>query len=240
MVAWLHELGHKAVLADCDSQNSSSEWIAGGRTQIPMSATRTPTRFSKGCRSSGRSDYIVCDGRGQTETSRALLLWADLAVIRARHRCSKHERSRKTRPSFAKPDHPQWPPPGGRRPLDGRKDFRLTKDMRGRGERAQAPAQQHPRHAPPSLRRRPGNRHLSGGWATAKRKRRRKSPRFQELIPRDQRSRRGHNAARTEAERRRATGAAVRRVRRKRKRKSQRTRNGNGGYAAERAHSPRG
>ena len=28
LVAWLLEQGHAIVLADCDSQNSSSEWIA--------------------------------------------------------------------------------------------------------------------------------------------------------------------------------------------------------------------
>ena len=37
LAAWLHEQGHRVTLADCDTQQSSSEWIretvAAGRGQ---------------------------------------------------------------------------------------------------------------------------------------------------------------------------------------------------------------
>lgn len=83
MVAWLHELGHKVVLADCDSQNSSSEWIAEASPAVRIVRYETADQVLEGLPELRReADYVVCDGPGsQTETSRALLLWADLAVI---------------------------------------------------------------------------------------------------------------------------------------------------------------
>ena len=83
MAAWLHELGHKVVLADCDSQNSSSEWISEAAPQVGVARYETADEVLEGLPQLRKeADYIVCDGPGsQTETSRALLLWADLAVI---------------------------------------------------------------------------------------------------------------------------------------------------------------
>jgi chromosome partitioning protein len=83
MVAWLHELGHKVILADCDSQNSSSEWIAEASPGVRIVRYDTADEVLEGLPLLRKeADYVVCDGPGsQTETSRALLLWADLAVI---------------------------------------------------------------------------------------------------------------------------------------------------------------
>ena len=85
MVAWLHELGHKVILADCDSQNSSSEWIAEAAPQVRIARYENADEVLEGLPQLRKeADYVVCDGPGsQTETSRALLLWADLAVIPA-------------------------------------------------------------------------------------------------------------------------------------------------------------
>src|ERR1041385_6483976 len=83
LAAWLHEQGHSVILADCDSQQSSSEWI---REAIPgfravrldnpdMILNDLPVLAQE-------ADYVVADGPGsQTETSRALLLRSDLAIV---------------------------------------------------------------------------------------------------------------------------------------------------------------
>ena len=34
LAAWLHDLGHRVVLADCDTQASSSEWAAEARQRL--------------------------------------------------------------------------------------------------------------------------------------------------------------------------------------------------------------
>lgn len=83
MAAWLHELGHAVVLADCDSQNSSSEWIAEAAPGVRIARYENADEVLEGLPQLRKeADYVVCDGPGsQTETSRALLLWADLAVI---------------------------------------------------------------------------------------------------------------------------------------------------------------
>lgn len=83
LAAWLHKQGHRVTLADCDTQQSSSEWI---REAVPgvravrldnpdMILNELPLLIQE-------TDYVVADGPGsQTETSRALLLRADLAIV---------------------------------------------------------------------------------------------------------------------------------------------------------------
>lgn len=83
LVAWLHERGHRVILADCDAQQSSSEWIQEALPEIPvvrLSSSDEVLNELPVLRE--EADFVVCDGPGsQTETSRALLMWADLAII---------------------------------------------------------------------------------------------------------------------------------------------------------------
>jgi chromosome partitioning protein len=83
LVAWLHERGHKVILADCDSQQSSSEWIREALPEIPVVRLASADEVLDELPVLRQeADYVVCDGPGsQTETSRALLMWADLAII---------------------------------------------------------------------------------------------------------------------------------------------------------------
>jgi chromosome partitioning protein len=83
LAAWLHEQGHSVTLADCDTQQSSSEWAkdaAPGIRAVRLAdpddiLDRLPTLAQQ-------SDFVVADGPGSnTETSRALLLRADLAIV---------------------------------------------------------------------------------------------------------------------------------------------------------------
>lgn len=83
LAAWLSEQGHKVTLADCDTQQSSSVWVQEARPEInavrldgPNEILNTMPTLAAEC------DYLVADGPGSnTETSRALLLKADLALV---------------------------------------------------------------------------------------------------------------------------------------------------------------
>ena len=83
LAGWLHAHGHRVILADCDTQQSSSEWLRDAQPEIQV------VRFSNADQVldelpilAKEADYVIADGPGsQTETSRALLMWADLAVI---------------------------------------------------------------------------------------------------------------------------------------------------------------
>lgn len=83
LTAWLHEQGHNVVLADCDSQNSSSAWLAEANPEIKAVKLNGPDQILDELPSLAKEfDYVVADGPGSnTETSRTLLLCADLAIV---------------------------------------------------------------------------------------------------------------------------------------------------------------
>lgn len=81
--AWLSDQGHRVTLADCDTQQSSSEWV---REAVPgVNAVRLDNPdiiLDQLPLLAQETDFVVADGPGsQTETSRALLLRADLALV---------------------------------------------------------------------------------------------------------------------------------------------------------------
>jgi chromosome partitioning protein len=83
LAAWLHEQGCRVTLADCDTQQSSSEWIREAIPQVKAVRLDNPDIILNELPSLGQdADFVVADGPGsQTETSRALLLRADLAIV---------------------------------------------------------------------------------------------------------------------------------------------------------------
>ncbi|RIK66925.1 MAG: chromosome partitioning protein ParA [Planctomycetota bacterium] len=83
LAAWLSEQGHRVTLADCDTQQSSSEWIRESRPDIKAVRLDNPDTILNELPSLAQeADFVVADGPGsQTETSRALLLRADLAIV---------------------------------------------------------------------------------------------------------------------------------------------------------------
>jgi chromosome partitioning protein len=83
LAAWLHEQGHRVTLADCDTQQSSSEWIREAVPEIKAVRLDNPEIILNELPLlQADTDYVVADGPGsQTETSRALLLRADLAIV---------------------------------------------------------------------------------------------------------------------------------------------------------------
>jgi chromosome partitioning protein len=83
LAAWLHEQGHKVTLADCDTQHSSSEWIREAVPEIKAVPLANPDVILNELPLLDQdADFVVADGPGSlTETSRALLLRADLGIV---------------------------------------------------------------------------------------------------------------------------------------------------------------
>ena len=83
LAAWLHEQGHSVVLADCDAQRSSSEWIAEAVPEIRTAVLDSPDQILDQLPKLAQlADFVVADGPGSnTETSRALLLRGDFAIV---------------------------------------------------------------------------------------------------------------------------------------------------------------
>jgi chromosome partitioning protein len=83
LAAWLHKQGHRVTLADCDTQQSSSQWIREAAPQVKALCLRDPDEIINELPMLAQdTDYVVADGPGSlAETSRALLLVADSAIV---------------------------------------------------------------------------------------------------------------------------------------------------------------
>ena len=83
LAAWLHEQGHSVTLADCDTQQSSSEWIREATPDVKTVRLDNPNEILNELPALGQeTDFVIADGPGSnTETSRALLLRADYAIV---------------------------------------------------------------------------------------------------------------------------------------------------------------
>lgn len=83
LAAWLYDQGHSVLLADCDTQHSSSEWIGEACPGVRTVLLDKPNDILNELPALDHEvDYVIADGPGsQTETSRALLLRADLAIV---------------------------------------------------------------------------------------------------------------------------------------------------------------
>jgi chromosome partitioning protein len=83
LAGWLAGHGRSVILADCDTQQSSSEWIAEALPDIQVVRLANADAVLDELPSLAQeADFVIADGPGsQTETSRALLMWADLAIM---------------------------------------------------------------------------------------------------------------------------------------------------------------
>lgn len=83
LAVWLKEQGHSVILADCDMQHSSSEWLKEAAPGIRTKRLGTPEEILDSLRALNQeADYVIADGPGSnSETSRALLLLADFAFV---------------------------------------------------------------------------------------------------------------------------------------------------------------
>src|SRR5271168_836467 len=83
LAAWLHERGHRVTLADCDTQQSSSQWIREAVPQVKTICLKDADAIINDLPLLRQeTDFLVADGPGSlVETSRALLLVADEAIV---------------------------------------------------------------------------------------------------------------------------------------------------------------
>jgi len=83
LAGWLAEHGRSVILADCDTQQSSSEWIVEAMPDIQVvRLSNADAVLDELPVLAEEADFVIADGPGsQTETSRALLMWADLAIM---------------------------------------------------------------------------------------------------------------------------------------------------------------
>lgn len=86
MAVWLADLGYRVVLADCDTQQSSSEWMREAAPDIQAVRMSNPDAILNELPGIAQeADFVIADGPGSnTETSRALLLRADRALVPAK------------------------------------------------------------------------------------------------------------------------------------------------------------
>ena len=80
---WLSQNKQSVILADCDTQSSSSQWIAEAAPDVRAVRLSNPDQILDMLPQLGEeADYVIADGPGSnTETSRALLLRADFALV---------------------------------------------------------------------------------------------------------------------------------------------------------------
>jgi chromosome partitioning protein len=83
LAVWLKEQGQTVILADCDAQHSSSEWIREACPGIRTERLATPEEILDRLKDLNReADYVIADRPGSnSEISRALLLLADFAFV---------------------------------------------------------------------------------------------------------------------------------------------------------------
>ena len=83
LAAWLADRGYSVVLADCDTQQSSSEWAREAAPKVQCVRLANPDEILNQLPIlAAEADFVVADGPGSnTETSRALLLRGDLALV---------------------------------------------------------------------------------------------------------------------------------------------------------------
>lgn len=83
LAAWLHELGYKVILVDCDAQQSSSEWMHEAYPEMTAPQLETADEILDTVPAyTQQYDYVIADGPGSNnENTRALLMICDLAVF---------------------------------------------------------------------------------------------------------------------------------------------------------------
>jgi chromosome partitioning protein len=83
LAAWLHRRGHSVILADCDMQQSSSEWIKEAAPEVRAVTFNDPRDILADFPALAQdAEYVIADGPGSnSESGRSLLLRADYAIV---------------------------------------------------------------------------------------------------------------------------------------------------------------
>jgi chromosome partitioning protein len=133
LAGWLHAHGKKVILADCDTQCSSSEWLKEATPEIQIVRLANADEVLDELPALAHdADYVIADGPGsQTETSRAILMWADLAIIPCKASMFEARALDKNTAFIRQAQAIRKGPPQAIAVLTMvGKEYRLTKDMR--------------------------------------------------------------------------------------------------------------
>lgn len=137
LATWLHRRGHKVILADCDAQQSSSEWVReaepGIRTVVLDNADSILDELPG---LNQEAEFVIADGPGSnTETSRALLLRADFAIVPCKASMLEVRALAKVTEVLRQAQDIRHGPPAALIVLSMvRESYRLTQDMRDAAE----------------------------------------------------------------------------------------------------------
>ena len=184
LAAWLHEQGHtsRSPIATRSTRPRSGPRKPCRRSR--RSGSATPTKSSTACRpSASKRDYVVADGPGSnTETSRALLLRADLALVPCKASMLEvRALAQATNVLAPGPGHPRRTAAGDHRAQHGRQDLPADPGHEGRGRGLELPLAKTAVTLEADLRRRAG---AGGRGLAAGRPRPRSRRRGQRLVPR--------------------------------------------------------
>ena len=134
LAAWLRRRGHSVILADCDMQQSSSDWVREADPEIRAVVLRDAETILTELPILGqKADFVIADGPGSnTETSRALLLRADYAIVPCKASMLEVRALAKvTEAVRIAQDVRKGPPPAIVVLSMVRDNYRLTQDMKG-------------------------------------------------------------------------------------------------------------
>ncbi|MEP1079334.1 AAA family ATPase [Leptolyngbya sp. PL-A3] len=83
LARWLHKQKKQVLVVDADGQRTSSIWLESLNYEIPFQVLQDPDELLDQLpKLADQQDWLIIDGPATlSETTRALLLWADLAIV---------------------------------------------------------------------------------------------------------------------------------------------------------------
>lgn len=133
LAGWLVSQKQRVIFADCDAQQSSSEWLQEALPELSLvRLTNADAVLEELPALAVEADFVIADGPGsQTETSRALLMWADMAIMPCKASMFEARALEKNTSFVRQAQAIRKGPPEVVAVLNmvGR-DYRLTRDMR--------------------------------------------------------------------------------------------------------------
>jgi chromosome partitioning protein len=83
LAAWLQKQGHRVTFADCDAQESSSQWLREAAPGMKLVRLNTTDEIVNELPALDQDvDYVIADGPGSdTDKGRMLFLRADFAIV---------------------------------------------------------------------------------------------------------------------------------------------------------------